>query len=50
MPLSIINLGVIVDQDPFAVTQVEPELKEAVPNSEEEVITWGWGVTSTGPK
>ena len=50
MPLSIIHLGVIVDQDPFPIAQVEPELQEPVPDPQEEVVTWGWRVSAPCPK
>ena len=50
MPLPIINLGVIVDQDSFPIAQVEPELKEPVPDPEEKVVTGGWGVTAPRPE
>ena len=50
MPLGVVDLGRVVHQNSFAVAEVEPELQEAVPHPEHQVVAWGGRKASSGPK
>ena len=50
MPLGVVDPRQVVDQDPFAVAQVEPELKEAAPDPEPQGVAGRGRVAAPGPE